>query len=257
LFGLVLPDNCRLCDQPLAELTRYPVCRACLGSVEPMAAEHFCVSCRAPFLNPRPLDENGQCALCRSGQLGFDGAYSFGTYDGPLRSLIHLFKYGRIHTLAQPLGRLLVRALPLDRRFDLVVPVPMHWRRRWQRGFNQAELLARVVSRRAGLPLCHPVRRRRHTGPQAELTAAGRRLNVSASFEVRRRSEIQGRHLLLIDDVLTTGATAGACALALKLAGAASVTVLTVARADRRQWTESLTVARGAGAPHSFALGAS
>ncbi len=81
-----------------------PVCRACLAKPEPLAAEYFCVQCRAPFLSRFPLDEQGRCALCRRGVRGFDAAYSFGFYEDELRKLIHLFKYGRVQTLAAPLG---------------------------------------------------------------------------------------------------------------------------------------------------------
>lgn len=197
-----------------------------------MAAEYCCVSCRTPFLNPFPLDEQGQCGLCRRGLTGFDAAYSFGSYEGELRQLIHLFKYGRIQTLARPLGKLLLIALPREKSFDLIVPMPLHWTKRWQRGFNQSELLAREVSRRWNVPLRRLVRRIRFTAAQAGLTNAKRRDNVAGAF--RARNGAAGKRVLLIDDVMTTGATAGACALALKRAGAAHVTLLTLARVDRR-----------------------
>lgn len=173
--------------------------------------------------------------LCRLGLGGYDAAMSFGEYTGTLRSLIHLFKYGKIAPLADPLGRLLLRTLPRESVFDAIVPMPLHWKRRWQRGFNQAELLARAVAKGTGLHVCNAVSRRKSTQPQAGLTSAERRANVIGAFNVKRRRGIEGRHVLLIDDVLTTGATAGACAAALKRAGAARVTVLTLARVDRRK----------------------
>jgi len=185
-------------------------------------------------MNAHPLDEQGLCGLCRRGANGFDAAYSFGAYEGTLRELIHLFKYQRIRTLAAPLGMMLVSALPRDERFDVISPMPMHWMRRWQRGFNQAELLARMIGRRTGIPVRNLVRRRRATAPQAGLSNAQRRSNVAGVFAVRRRTGIAGRRILLVDDVFTTGATASACAAALKRAGAARVTVLTLARTDRR-----------------------
>jgi len=145
-----------------------------------------------------------------------------------------LLKYGRIATLAAPLGRFLAAALPRERAFDAIVPMPMHWRRRWSRGFNQADLLGRVLSRRLRVPLRDAVRRVTATSPQAGLTGAQRRANMSAAFAVKRHEAVRGKRILLIDDVFTTGATAGACARVLKRAGAAHVAVLTVARADRR-----------------------
>ncbi len=161
-------------------------------------------------------------------------AYCYGSYDGALRELIHLFKYGRMKPLAKPLGGYLASALPRDQQFDLVVPMPLHWRRRWQRGFNQSELLARLIARRCGIPLVNAVRRTRATQAQAGLSNARRRENVAGAFRVRKPQKVQGRRILLIDDVMTTGATASACAVALKRAGAGTVTLLALARVDRR-----------------------
>jgi len=160
------------------------VCRACLAEPRPLAAEYFCVLCRTPFLNPAPLDEEGRCELCRRGLRGFDVAYSFGAYQDTLRELIHLFKYTRIRTLAGPLGKMIASAVPGDQSFDAVVPVPLHWRRRLDRGFNQSELLARAVARRYGLPVTNAVRRGRTTIAQAGLSNARRRSNVAGAFTV-------------------------------------------------------------------------
>ena len=239
LFDLLFPDNCRLCDRALTEVTRVPICAECLAKPEPLAAEYYCTTCRAPFSSAFPLDANGRCALCRHGFHGFDEAYTFGFYDGVLRELIQTFKYGGIPTLARPLGQLLSRALPRDAGFDVIVPMPMHWRRRLQRGYNQADLLAKELAVHTGLPVRRLVKRSKATAPQAGLTGAKRRANVTAAFRVKQRDRVAGLRVLLVDDVLTTGATAGACARELKRAGAKGVTVLTVARADRRMWTET------------------
>jgi ComF family protein len=197
-------------------------------------AEFFCSQCHTPFLNAAPLDDAGRCALCRNNLNGFDAAFAWGDYSGALRKLIHLFKYSGCLPLAEPLGAFMARGLPRAQSFDLIVPMPLHWRRRLRRGFNQSHALAKVLSRRTGIPVENVISRRKATPPQAGLTAAERRTNMAGAFRVRRRQQISGRHVLLIDDVLTTGATAGACAAALKRAGAARVTVLTVARVDRR-----------------------
>ena len=199
-----------------------------------MAADYFCVTCRTPFQNRFPLDEQGRCRLCRSGTRGFDAAYCFGVYEGTLRALIHLFKYGGMKPLSKTLAGHLASALPRDQQFDLVVPMPLYWRRQWQRGFNQSELLARAIARRCGVPMEHAVRRTRATSAQAGLSNARRRENVAGAFRVKKASKVAGRRTLLIDDVMTTGATASACALALKRAGAKQVTLLALARVDRR-----------------------
>lgn len=212
---------------------------------QPISAEFFCVSCRTPFLNSFPLDFEGRCTLCRSGLRGFDAAYCYGSYEGALRELIHVYKYGRVQTLAKPLGDLLAAALPREERFDAVTAVPLHWRRQWQRGFNQSELLARSMAARYGIPVVRALRRVRSTETQAGLSNTRRRENVATAFECRRGARaLAGKRILLIDDVMTTGSTAAACARVLKRAGAAKVALLTVARVDRRMegW-------RGASAP--------
>jgi ComF family protein len=219
----------------LREISRIPVCRACLKAPEPFSADYFCISCRTPFQNGFPLDSEGRCALCRSGLRAFDAAYCFGAYDGVLRDLIHLFKYAKIPTLAAPLGSFLVSALPRDERFDAIVPAPLHWWREWRRGFNQSALLARELSRRSGVPLVAALRRVKPTSVQAGLSHSARRRNVAGAFRAGRTAHVlRGKSALLIDDVMTTGSTAAACALELKRAGAERVALLAVARVDRR-----------------------
>lgn len=170
--------------------------------------------------------------MCRLGLRNFDNAYCYGAYEGVLRELIHLYKYAGMRPLAAPLGELLGAALPRDERFDVVVPVPLHWRRRWSRGFNQSELLARLTAKRCGVPMRAALRRMRATDAQAGLSNSRRRRNVAGAF--RARESLAGKRVLLVDDVMTTGATASACAAALKRAGARSVALLALARVDRR-----------------------
>lgn len=187
------------------------------------------------------MNEDGLCTLCAGGMRGFDRAYSYGYYEGPLRKLIHLFKYSGMKPLGKRLAGFLCRALPDEdvEGIDAVVPMPLHWRRRWRRGFNQSEILARLVARELHetgrrVPMLNPVKRVRATAVQAGLTNSNRRKNVAGAFRVFKKTQVAGRRILLIDDVMTTGATAAACASALKRAGAVSVTLLTLARVDRR-----------------------
>ncbi|MBM3723941.1 MAG: ComF family protein [Acidobacteria bacterium] len=233
-LNLLFPEDCRVCGLPLKTFSRIPVCHGCLETPRPLESEFACATCGVPFANRFPLDEHGQCGLCRLGLAGFDSAYCFGSYEGALRELIHLFKYQGIRTLRRPLGAFLSQALPRERRYEVIVPVPMHWRKRWNRGFNQALLLARDLSRRTAIPVAAALRRTRAGEAQAGLTNAQRRASVRGVFSVTDRQAIDGRSVLLVDDVLTTGATAAACARALKRGGARHVTILTLARVDRR-----------------------
>lgn len=234
LFSLIFPDVCRVCQQPLSDLTRIPVCSACLSLPQPLQAEYFCRSCRTPFADAFPLDEQDLCTVCRESLANFDSAYSFGSYEGPLRDLIHHFKYGKIETLGRPLSRMLLRALPLEEQFDLVLAMPVHWRKRWERGFNQAELLAKPVARRFGLKLSAHLKKTRYTKPQAGLSEPERRANLRGSFKVHPAGAVTGKRILLVDDVFTTGSTLRAAAAVLKRAGAAKVVALTLARVDTR-----------------------
>ena len=212
-----------------------------------MTAEFFCAACRMPFLNRFPLDESGRCMLCRLGLRGFDAVYSYGSYEGTLRQLIHVFKYGGVRPLSGIFGRLMAQALPREAGFDLIVPMPLHWFKQWQRGFNQAELLAAEIGRKWNTPVKSIVRRRRVTAPQAGLTNAKRRANVQGAFRIAGGRRVDGLRILLVDDVVTTGATASACARVLKRAGAAHVSLLALARTDRRAaMDETFSTVQGA-----------
>jgi ComF family protein len=211
-----------------------PVCDECMSGPLPHNADYYCSVCHTPFVNNWPLDEHGVCMACRSGLRGFDRAASFGMYEGTLRSLIHLFKYSGMKPLARPLASYLQRAMSIDDSYDAVVAVPLYWRRRWTRGFNQAELLARHVAKQRRIPLLSALRRKRATATQAGLASAGRRRNVAGAFVLKPNQNLAGKKILLIDDVMTTGATASACASVLKRGGAKSVSLLTLARVDRR-----------------------
>jgi ComF family protein len=163
-----------------------------------------------------------------------DAARSAGLYEGSLREIVHAFKYEGRRGLAAPLaGMLRAAGASILRDADLVIPVPLHVWRRIRRGFNQADDLAR----RLDVPVLHALMRVRPTAPQTGLTAAGRRRNVRHAFTTslflrqQARQRLEGRIVVLVDDVRTTGATLDACAAVLKAAGAREVRALTVARA--------------------------
>jgi ComF family protein len=245
-FNLIFTDECRVCGESLQEVSRIPVCSRCLSEPELLIAEHYCVACRTPFVTPYPLDKSGRCGLCRAGLQGFDAVYSYGSYEGTLRKLIHIYKYNGVEPLAAPFGKFLAQVLPREQTFDVIVPMPLHWRKRWQRGFNQAELLAKEISRRWNVPVERVVRRRRGSVAQAGLSNAQRRKNVAHVFKAAKGKPLEGKRVLLVDDVFTTGATASSCARVLKRAGAAHVTLLALARTDRRAFTQELRGSKAA-----------
>jgi ComF family protein len=156
-------------------------------------------------------------------------------FEGVAREAVHALKFGGRRALASPLGDLIAEMDAAGLGFgvpDLLAPVPLHPRRERERGFNQALLLARRVGRAWRVPVCADVLERTlSTRPQTELTAEARRKNVRGAFALRRPERVTGRHVVLIDDVLTTGSTATVCARCLVAGGASTVGVLTVARA--------------------------
>ena len=186
------------------------------------------------------LHETVLCALCRRESFSFDQARCFGWYEGTLRKIVQQFKYGKLRPLDKRLASWmtpLVSRMNAD-SLDLVLPVPLHRNRERARGFNQADLLARQLGRQCGIPLggrdCVRVR---DTPPQAGLRAAQRRKNVRGAFAVPRPAKVRGKRVLLVDDVMTTGATVDACARVLRQAGAEGVWVVTLARA-RAVWLD-------------------
>lgn len=176
-----------------------------------------------------------RCGACRTHPPAFTYARAAARYDGVLRDALRALKFAGRRSLAAPMGDLLAEiglaALPLPSP-DVLVPVPLHPARERERGFNQALLLARRVGRAWGVPAESLLRRTAATRPQADLSADERRANVRGAFSVRDRRGVAGRHVVVVDDIMTTGSTASACAAALREAGAAAVGVVAVARAD-------------------------
>jgi ComF family protein len=227
-LDLVFPPLCPVCDGILGAGRRDPLCGACWDGFARIAPP-WCRCCGAP------LGIEGLCGACRIRRPRFAYARAALLYGDLVREAIHAFKFGGRRGLANPLGDLLaglgLSAVP-GAAPDLLVPVPLHPRRARERGYNQALLLARRLERAWGVPVAaDALLRAVPTLPQADLDAVARRRNVRDAFVVHRPGLIAGRHVVLVDDVLTTGATAGECASSLYRAGAAAVGVLTVARA--------------------------
>jgi ComF family protein len=197
------------------------VCAACREPLEHPTRGAVCGTCWAAAVPPRPLG-------CDALPPVITLATAIGPYDGRLRDIIHALKYDPRPTLAKPLGsRMRAAGADVLRGADLIVPVPLHRSRERARGFNQARTLAASL----GLPLADALVRVRKTQSQADLPAERRHANVRGAFDVRPRARLDGRVVVLVDDVRTTGATLCACALVLLDAGAAEVRAVTAAKA--------------------------
>jgi len=227
----------------------YPkICLGCKTKLDAhLADEYICSRCRLkikknipPFCHScgRHLEKDNRnksiCPSCLRNRLRFDRAFSPCLYEGVLKELIHEFKYkGKTH-LGKPLSKIMTDfireyALPVD-YMDFIIPIPLHKARQREREFNQAEILGRHVASEFNKGLRNDLlRRERPTQTQTGLANERRFLNVTDSFSVTKDADLKGKNVLLIDDVLTTGATSSAAAAALKNAGAHIVFVLTLA----------------------------
>lgn len=237
LLALVLAPRCAACHLLLTHPLDGPVCDECWGRIR-LITPPTCRLCGDPLPSWRVATlARGTCARCRRARGVIDRGGAAGHYEGTLRSIIHALKYESRRSIAPGLAAL-VRSqcgeLLIDA--DAIVPVPLHPRRLWTRGFNQAEEIARHL----GGPVVPLLRRQRDTQPQTELPASRRHRNVRDAFGLDRRLEgtrvgVAGKRLVLVDDVSTTGATLQACARVLKRAGALEVRAVTAARVVRSQ----------------------
>ncbi len=231
LLDLLLPPHCVVCDAPVDAPDL--LCAECFRRTG-FITEPFCARCGVPFANSALGGAEQLCPGCRSEPPRFGRARAALRYDAQGRRLILPFKHADRTELASVLAPQMARAgATLLRDADLLVPVPLHRARLFRRRYNQAALLAKAVGRIAGRA-CLPdaLIRHRATASLGEKSAAERVAEVAGAFAVRpsRASRLRGQHVLLVDDVMTSGATADACAEVLLAAGATSVDVLAAAR---------------------------
>jgi ComF family protein len=224
LLHYLYPSRCPVCQNSGDDLTTDPFCRNCWSDIKRYTGP-ACKICGVPLAS----EYAAVCANCLKEAPPFSRAESFGLYENALATAINLFKFHGIRRLHGPLGRLL---LGFDiSASDAVVPVPLGLRGLRERGFNQSLLLAKVLSRHAKVPLAMDgLLKIRETRPQVGLSARERARNLKGAFSVK--GNFRKMKLLLVDDVMTTGATAKECARQLMNAGAEEVAVLTLARAS-------------------------
>jgi ComF family protein len=234
LLDLALPRCCAACQMPDEDAA--PLCGRCAQGMLAQVGQRYCPRCGATVAEGLSVDLTG-CAHCPQPMPRFDRAIRLGTYDHPLADLIRRHKFRRAHGCTGYLAGLLAQRIAAEGALagiELVQPVPLHWRRQWSRGYNQSALVAARLSHELHLPLGDELVRLRHTPPQTHLSRTARLQNVHNAFAVPRRRQrwIDGRHILLLDDVTTTGATASEAARALIAAGARRVSLAVLAKAD-------------------------
>jgi ComF family protein len=221
LLDLLYPPRCAACGEPAPDGAA-PFCPTCADAVEPVPPG--CGRCGLP--GPDPV-----CGACHAAPPAFAAVAAGGLYGGPLADAVRALKYGGRPAVARPLGRWLAARVPLPPGAR-VVALPLARGRRIARGYDQAARLAAHLARAAGRPLlAGALRRVRETPPQVGRSRAGRVRNVAGAFAAGPRP-VAGLDVVLVDDVVTTGATADAAAAALLAAGARSVTVVALARAE-------------------------
>ncbi len=230
LVDFFFPAKCAFCGQiPEDQRPDFP-CPSCRQRIPPICHPR-CPGCGVPFEAP---GEDHFCSACLTERRFFAVARAIGIYEGWIVETLSRFKYHGASHLAIPLGNLMAECHDPDllwSAIDMLIPVPLHPHRLRQRGFNQALLLARQISRRHSLPVDFlTLERIRITVPQVELSGAERKKNLHGAFRVRKKENIRQKHILLVDDVFTTGATAHECSKVLLRAGAKQVDVITCAR---------------------------
>jgi competence protein ComFC len=234
LVGIVFPLNCCICKKHLGNRSREPLCPECLKSIEKNLPP-FCAKCGVNLKETEIA--SGVCLACRKKNYHFKRAWSATLYKGAMEELVHLFKYRNKSQLARPLSRLMIDFMQhynlALKGFDMLAAVPLHTCKLREREYNQAQLLAEHISLAFRIPLsAGNLRRLRPTRPQSSINRQSRFDNVADAFTLKNPQEFKDKRVLLIDDLLTTGATCSEVARVLNAAQASSVYVLTLSIAQ-------------------------
>lgn len=229
LLNLLFPSKCPVCGDVSDSFLYNPICTACWESTERYSGP-ACKICGIPTTSNQTIT----CESCIKIRPPFSQVLYYGIYEGVLREAIHLLKFNGIKRLSKPLGHLLSK-LPVPKA-DAIVPVPLHNKSLIKREFNQTAIIGRYLSKKLNIPMMlNALRKIKETPPQTDVTGKERLKNVKNAYSASE--EIKGLDLLLVDDVITTGATVMECSRTLMNAGANSVTVIALARSMPKQNT--------------------
>jgi ComF family protein len=231
-IDFAIPNSCTACKE--SSESAEPLCDTCFARLAALRDAPSCPRCAAPLVYA-----NAPCAHCvNRGIRPFDRIVAIGLFDEPIRSMIHDIKYHQCWPMAEYLADLLIeteRAKSLLTETNLIIPIPLHPLRQLTRGYNQAQLIATRVHHRCQVDQVNALARVLNTETQTHMTSATRRVkNLKDAFALRSPSAVRGKHVVLIDDVMTVGATLGSAARTLRPAKPASISAMVLAVADPR-----------------------
>ncbi len=234
LSSLLFPRRCAICREPLAGADLFEICGGCKSGLS-LQPEHSCRVCAAPIDGEVAQAGIITCGRCRTDMPHFDMTFCGMRYEGKSRDMVHSFKFDGRARLAGILSSVLCVQLYQNEeahKADMVLPVPLHRKRLFDRGYNQSYLLACEVGMALSIPVVTGLLvRPKYTMPQSSQTRAERKENIKNAFSVERPAEVEGKTVLLVDDIMTTGATLSEAAKTLKKNGAATVMCAVAARA--------------------------
>lgn len=229
---LFFPPICPLCRNELLREDE-ELCEGCLSGME-LIKKPYCLICGMQMESKEAISHI--CIWCEKEKPYFSKARAYAIFDFKMVETIHRFKFAGWLSLAKFLAKGMINIYKeelKDDNYEVVIPVPLHWRRLLTRGFNQSAVLASAMARELNLRLeLYSLKRVKNTKPQYGLTRRERKENVKNAFKVINNAKVKGKRILLVDDVYTTGATVGECSKVLKKAGADMIGVLTLARAN-------------------------
>lgn len=226
ITDLFIPPVCLGCHRRI-QRSEYPLCESCLEAVTSLGEEGICSICGSPMLEK-------ECEVCWDSTLHFDVCRSLYRFDGSIQQLIHALKYDGNTAISKWFALKAadyVRSNPLYENLDLIMAVPLHRVRKRERGFNQADLIARQLAKYLGIGLAEPIQRKHYTLSQTHLSKEERLKNLKYAFGLKPKQDLKGKKILVLDDVFTTGSTVNEISKVLRAADPGQIMVLAMARA--------------------------